>query len=217
MGGSIVRGEDHKGVLSEVVLIQSFQNGADVFIEVGDHGRVTGPGSGMRKVAILASIDSFLLIPFFRVMLDPFPGRVHGDVWFDKGAVEKEGPGPVIIEKLQGLGEDAVGGVGLRPVVISPDLALRFTLVTGDRLLVDSLDSLVIVEKGREKRVGVSLAVVAIEAVKSLANRGTARVGGSQSPLAEAAGSIASFPEGFRDGNRLCGDGPLSGKLPAVS
>ena len=124
----------------------------------------------MGEVAVLSAIGPLFLVPFLGVAIDPLAGRVHGDVWLDKGTVEEEGAVPVGIEKLQGLGEDAVWGVGFGPVVIGHNRPLRFALVPGNGLLVDGFDPFVVIEKGREEGVGVTLAVVAVEAVEALSD-----------------------------------------------
>ena len=62
----------------------------------------------------------------------------------------------------------------------------------------------------------IALAVVAIEAVEALLDRGTGGIAGPESPLPESSGAVSSFLKNLCDGYGPGGDGPLAGKLATV-
>jgi hypothetical protein len=72
------------------MLFEALKYCANVFVEIRDHGGISGPGAWVGKVTILSSIGSFLLVPFFWIPINPFLRRMHRDVGFDERKVEKE-------------------------------------------------------------------------------------------------------------------------------
>lgn len=216
MGRSVVRGEDHDGVLFETMLFEAFEDGADVLVEIGNHGSVASTGSRVGQVAVLTSIRPFFIVPLFRVAVDPLLGRMHGDVGLDEGKVEEKGLFFVFVEEFESFFKDAIRSISLITIVIGFHFALCFPLVAWDGTFVDGLNFLIVVEEGRKEGVSIALAVIAVESIESLFDGGTGGVGGSESPFAEATADVSAFLESFGEGDCSGGDWPLTGEFAAV-
>ena len=171
MGGAVVGGEDDEGVVIEIVLLESLENGADMIIEIGDHGRVSRAGAGVGEVAILATVSPFFFVPLLGVFIDVGLGRMHGDVRFNKGKVEEEGFFLVGVDEFKGFLEDAVGCVNFGSVGVGEDFAFGLLGVSGDGVFVEDIYPAVVIEEGWVKGVGISLAVVSVETVETLGHR----------------------------------------------
>ena len=90
MGRAVIGGENDEGVVVESVFFEALQDGADVFIEIRNHGSVSGTRTWVGKVAILAAVGAVFVVPFLGIFFGPFVGRMHRDVRLDEGKVEEE-------------------------------------------------------------------------------------------------------------------------------
>ena len=171
----------------------------------------------MGKVSILPSIGTLFCVPFLRIAIDPLCRRVHGHVRFNKRAVKKEWILLLSFDEFKGLLKNPIRGICCGPVIAGNDGALGFAEVSGNRITIDRIDALIVIKKRRKERVGVSLAVVAIEAVEPLADRGAGGVGRPEAPFPESSCRLALRPEGLGDGDNLRADRPLAGKRPSIA
>ena len=90
VGRAVIGGENDEGVVVESMFFEALQNGTDVFIEIGNHGSISGARTWVGKVAILAAIGAVFVVPFLGIFFGPFVGRMHRDVRLDEGKVEEE-------------------------------------------------------------------------------------------------------------------------------
>ena len=190
-GRSVVRCEEHDGVVVEAEIRDQLQNAADVSVETRDH-------RGQRGVPVLGSDQPsgsapaprrlvFLELPAvlgveFVIRHDVFGMRDR-----ERG-VAKERTVLVVADELERSLGDHVVRVG------APTIAL----VAFERQLL-----VVVVEVVRVEVVGVGLVQVAYELVEALLPRHAVRADVTETPLAEAAGRVALLLEQFRDGHVL--------------
>jgi hypothetical protein len=131
MGGAVVAGKDHQGMIATLVLIEFGEEDlTHVAVEIMDHGGVGGAGSwdgGCRRFGR----DRLRSSQSAGNCSTRITSGVHGDVGFDEGEVEEKRVGERGVSmKLLGFGDHEVGGVGLADPVLQ----------CGSRLWVDGRD-----------------------------------------------------------------------------
>lgn len=85
-----------------------------------------------------------------------------------------------------------------------------------DGVFIDGVDPFIVIEKRWVKGMGITLAIVAVEAVETLTDGRAGGVGGPEPPFSKSSGSITGGLECFSDGNGFSSDRPLSGKKAAI-
>ena len=197
MCGAVVGGEDDDRVVGQVEFLEQVEDAADVGVEPGDHRRISGPGSEVRGVTATFQLGERRVLPLQgQVGFQGLVGHVQRQVRNHRGVIEEEGAILVLFDESQGLCSNPVRGVvlSLEAAVVARVGGIGILGKPGvatNRRIVFQCDTLVVVpEVGRVIAVGVPLAVVAEETVKTLLQWSAFGSGGAEPPLAEGPGRI---------------------------
>ncbi len=188
--GSVVRAEDHDGVLREFEFVQKIEHLAHVLVEIRDHRGISGAGRIVWRVTAAFGPREGRIVPAeFQIGFEFLIGNVEGHMGNGRGIVQKERAVFVGADEVEGLFANA-----FRSVVLAFERVVTFGIVRirtrgqsgmagHGGLVVQGKDLVVIPERFGIVRVGDALAVVAEEAVDALLQAALPKIPARPSPI----------------------------------
>ncbi|MEY3457922.1 MAG: hypothetical protein RL215_1079, partial [Planctomycetota bacterium] len=200
--GAIVGAEDDEGAFGELESVEFRKDGSGIAVKAADHGRIGCAGREVRSVASAGSSEGCVIPAEFEVGIEFLIGNVQRDMRKCGGKVEEEGTFAVLTDELERSVTDPVGRViaalegGIAGGVGWVGVCREFGVAWDRRVVIEGNFFSVVPEVVGVVAVGVSLAVIAEEAIEALSEWIAFGARSAESPFAEGSSDVAF---GFED------------------